>query len=61
MSMSTDTRKDEKDRSRPKGVDWSDPDIPAGDSPLLPLWPLLASAALWGGWVVFLVVIVLSS
>ena len=61
MSMSGDNRKDEKGGGRSKGVDWSDPDVPAGDSPRLPLWPFPVSATLWGGWIIFLAVIVLSS
>ena len=40
--------------SAPAG--WDDPKLPAGDSPPLPGWPLWVSAALWVGWVVFLVV-----
>jgi hypothetical protein len=28
----------------------------AGDSPALPRWPLIAAALAWGGWLVFLVV-----
>ncbi len=30
--------------------------IPAGDSPPLPRWPLLIAAGAWGGWLVFLLV-----
>jgi hypothetical protein len=40
------------------GVDWSDPNVPAGDSPPLPRWPMYVSAAAWGLWIVFLVVMV---
>jgi hypothetical protein len=61
MSMSTDSQRGEEGRDRPKGVDWSDPDVPAGDSPPLPPWPLHVSATLWGGWIIFLAVVVLSS
>jgi len=38
-------------------VNWNDPSIPAGDSPPLPVWPLLASAIVWTAWVIFLAVI----
>jgi hypothetical protein len=49
---------DEEDRGDKNGAtpDWKDPDIPAGNSPPLPAWPLLVSAALWCGWVVVMVV-----
>ncbi|MCH7526704.1 MAG: hypothetical protein IID39_04635 [Planctomycetes bacterium] len=39
-----------KDREVGKDVS----DTPAGDSPPLPRWPLWTSAAVWGGWLVFL-------
>jgi len=43
-----------------KATKWDDPDIPAGDSPRLPSWPLWVSGVLWCGWVCFLVTIALS-
>ena len=58
--MTTDSQAGDSDRGHRRGVEWSDPDVPAGDSPQQPLWPLAVSAALWGGWVVFLAVIVLT-
>lgn len=57
--MTTDGGKDDPQK-RPK-VDWNDPGIPAGNSPPLPAWPLWISAALWGGFAIFLVVIALGS
>ncbi|MBN1492350.1 MAG: hypothetical protein JXA69_20730 [Phycisphaerae bacterium] len=31
-----------------------DMDIPAGDSPPKPKWPLILAAVAWGGWFVFM-------
>ncbi|MBN1491621.1 MAG: hypothetical protein JXA69_17040 [Phycisphaerae bacterium] len=31
-----------------------DADIPAGDSPPKPKWPLIVAAVAWGSWFVFL-------
>jgi hypothetical protein len=42
----------------PAGVNWSDPNVPAGDSPPLPRWPLYVGIAAWGLWIVFLAVMV---
>lgn len=53
--MSEDAGESARD-GRVKRVDWSDPNIPAGDSPPLPVWPLALSAALWSLWLGFLVV-----
>ena len=39
-----------------RGVDWSDPNVAAGNSPRLPAWPVWVSGALWGCWLVFLAV-----
>ena len=42
---------------KPRGIDWKDPSVPAGNAPAMPRWPLLLAAAAWIGWSVFLVVI----
>jgi hypothetical protein len=34
---------------------WLDLDIPAGDSPPMPRWPLIVSILAWCGWMIFLV------
>lgn len=39
---------------------WDDPNIPAGDSPPMASWPMWVTGALWGGWICFLLVVVLS-
>ncbi len=41
--------------SKKPGVDWADPDVPAGNSPPLPRWPLALSALAWIAWLAFLV------
>ena len=45
--------------TRRRRVDWSDPEVPAGNSPPLPAWPLVIAGVLWGACVVFLAVMVL--
>ena len=45
----------EIEESKPK-YDWADPNVPAGDSPPMPRWPLIASAVVFGLWLVFLVI-----
>ncbi|HNQ22408.1 MAG TPA: hypothetical protein PKK06_04875 [Phycisphaerae bacterium] len=37
-------------------INWTDPDVPAGNAPPLPRWPLVVTAVLWVGWIGFLVV-----
>lgn len=34
---------------------WDDPNVPAGNAPPLPRWPLIASAVVFALWVVFLI------
>lgn len=38
------------------GPNWNDPNIPAGDAPPLPRWPLLVAGATWSAWMAFLLV-----
>jgi hypothetical protein len=38
---------------------WADPRVPAGDSPPLPMWPLVGGVILWCGWIAFLVVMMI--
>ena len=38
----------------------TDPDLPAGDSPPQPKWPLILGVAAWAGWLVFLVVMMVA-
>jgi hypothetical protein len=39
---------------------WADPAVPAGDAPPnVPRWPVAVALALWIGWVVFLVLMVM--
>ncbi len=46
---------DSTDRPQPSTRDWGDPTIPAGNAPPLPRWPLVASAMVFGLWLIFLV------
>ncbi len=59
--MSREADNGDRDRKSSQGVDWSDPSIPAGDSPPHPTWPLVVSGVLWGGWVVFLAVVAVTN
>jgi hypothetical protein len=38
-----------------RGVNWSDPNVPAGNAPSLPRWPLVLSVAIFFLWVIFLI------
>ena len=48
------------DDTRKPRIDWADPNIPIGDAPPLPRWPLVLGGLAWASWVVFLVMMVLS-
>lgn len=39
---------------KPPKIDWRDPNVPAGDAPPLPRWPLVVSAIAFGLWICFL-------
>ncbi len=41
--------------NRPR-IDWADPNVPVGNAPPLPRWPLIVAGIAWLAWVVFLVV-----
>ena len=57
--MTNESGSDQPQKS--SAVDWSDPSIPAGNSPPLPVWPLLLAAVMWGGFAVFLITVAASS
>ncbi len=37
-------------------INWQDPDIPAGNAPPMPRWPMIAGFVALGLWLVFLIV-----
>lgn len=45
----------DKPAKQPK-YDWEDPDVPAGDAPRMPWWPLVLSVVAWCGWLAFVAV-----
>lgn len=53
------TAESQETASQFRGVDWSDPAIPAGDAPPMARWPLFAAAAAFGLWLIFLVAMVI--
>jgi len=53
MAAEEPLKEEPSDDSKPKSI-W-DNDLPAGDSPPLPRWPLTASIVAYGLWVVFLI------
>ena len=46
--------------SRKRRIDWEDPNVPVGNAPPLPRWPVYVSGLAWAGWVVFLLFLVRS-
>ena len=38
-------------------IDWTDPNVPMGNSPPLPRWPLMLQSALWLASIAFLAMI----
>ncbi len=56
MSDSDTPKSDSEATGRRAGINWNDPDVPAGNAPPMPAWPLILSGALWFAWIVFLVV-----
>ena len=57
-SQAKDT--DKAGRSGDKKIDWSDPEVPVGNAPRMPKWTLVLSVVAWVGWVVFLLVMVVT-
>lgn len=48
-------------QDRPKaGVDWADPNVPVGEAPPMPNWPLALFAIMWVGWIAFLAAMAIS-
>ncbi|MCP4251363.1 MAG: hypothetical protein GY778_30370 [bacterium] len=41
---------------RKRKYNWEDPNVPAGDGPPMPRWPVWVAAAAWGGWLLFVIV-----
>ncbi|MBI1825521.1 MAG: hypothetical protein HY287_10200 [Planctomycetes bacterium] len=52
--MATQQIIEEESESRTPTI-WDDPSVPVGDSPSLPVFPLVISAAAWTVWIGFLV------
>ncbi len=50
------TESETQDKAAGGRINWDDPNVPAGNSPPLPGWPLWVSVAAWSGWMVFLAV-----
>ena len=44
-------------RATKRRIDWDDPEVPIGDAPSLPRWPLALTGLAWVAWVVFLIVV----
>jgi len=41
-------------------IDWADPSVPVGNAPPLPQWPWFLSIGAWLGWLVFLLIMLLT-
>jgi hypothetical protein len=55
MTEITDHDAHDENSLRPS-PDWEDPNIPVGNAPPMPAWPLAVSLIAWTGGVVFLLV-----
>lgn len=42
------------------GIDWSDPNVPVGNAPPMPLWPALVAGLVWALGIVFLIMMTIS-
>jgi hypothetical protein len=59
--------KDQAERAEPPGrstpdepkprIDWQDPNVPIGNAPPLPRWPLVLSGLAWLLWIVLMLVL----
>lgn len=45
---------EESSTTKQNGINWQDPQVPVGNSPPLPRWPIAIFSIAWMGWVVFL-------
>jgi|GEM_PF-3326569 len=43
-----------------RGVNWDDPNTPAGNGPPMPRWPMATAAVVWLVWMIFLLVVLLT-
>ena len=49
------------DEPKKPRIDWADPNVPVGNAPPMPRWPLTAAAIAWIVWVVFLVAMLVAT
>ena len=49
-----------KNSGRGGGIDWSDPNVPVGNAPLLARWPLILAGLAWVAGIVFLAAMAVS-
>jgi hypothetical protein len=47
--------KDAGPETAPPKINWADPNVPAGNAPAMPSWPLFGSAFVFALWLAFLV------
>ncbi len=55
VDAATESAESKAEAHRGSGIGSSDPSLPAGDSPPMPRWPLIAGIVAWCLWIVFLV------
>lgn len=48
------------DERRKPRIDWTDPNVPIGNAPKYPKWPLVLSVGAWLAWIVFLLAMLLT-
>ena len=48
------------EKEKPRGIDWSDPKVLAGNAPPMARWPLALAGVAWLGGIIFLAVMMMS-
>ena len=49
-----------QDKQKKPRINWEDPEVPVGNAPPMPRWPVLVLGIAWIGWITFLIVMMLS-
>lgn len=53
--------RDSGDKLNKREINWADPNVPVGNAPPVPHWPVAVFVVAWAGWITFLVVMLMST